>query len=387
MKNKTTLIVAAVLSGLLTNELQALEVDREVMPRITLGGRVITTVDIVDLDSNPNEEDHINLSDSTLLTRFDKRLYGNGVAGAVVGFKENESSVAFNQLHAFYWNKNVAAQLGRTRLRNTIVEFPLLRDDDLLSYTHVLNGSSDEEFDQIYGDQLSVDWIFDKKIQKLGLWGGTRRNGEDVVFANAPNGFDSYGGGYTYEQPEDLIYVKRIQHAGLWVDRQEVETVNNNTEWMTAVIAGIEFNVNDDPTNNWSMGLQAISNNGVDNVPSLAAVAERARAKSNALVASVRYTGRPHLLTRYQCAVTFAYKDYSDFTDATQWSIAPNMVYRIGQGIDLLGQVKYTDYGNALGGGNDTTVQIGIAFSLEAMFNDNIGERDSILNLEHGYIN
>lgn len=386
MNQIRVLTLAAILFGSLFTETQALEVDREVMPRITLGGRVITTVDFVDLDSDLNEEDHINLSDSTLITRFDKRLYGNGVAGAVVGFKENESSVAFNQLHAFYWNQNFAALLGRSRLRNTIVEFPLLRDDDLLSYTHVLNGSSDEEFDQIYGDQLSVDWIFDKKIQKLGLWGGTRRNGEEAVFANAPNGFDSYGAGYSYEQPEDLIFVKRIRHAGLWLDRQEVETTEN-TEWMTAVIAGIEFNVNDDPTKNWSMGLQAISNNGVDSVPSLASVAERARAKSNALVASVRYTGRPHLLTRYQYAITLAYKDYSDFTDATQWSIAPNIVYRIGQGVDLLGQVKYTDYGDGLGGGSDTTVQLGIAFSLETMFNDNIGERDSILNLEHGYIN
>ena len=386
MNQMRVLTLATIIFSLLIAETHALEVDREVMPRITLGGRVISTVDVVDLDSDPNEEDHINLSDSTLLTRFDKRLYGRGVAGAVVGFKENESSVAFNQLHAFYWNQNFAALLGRSRLRNTIVEFPLLRDDDLLAYTHVLNGSSDEEFDQVYGDQLSVDWIFDKKIQKLGLWGGTRRNGEDVVFANAPNGFDSVGAGYTYEQPEDLIYVKRIRHAGLWVDRQEVETAGN-TEWMTSVIAGIEFNINEDPTDNWSLGLQAISNNGIDNVPSLASVAERARAKSNAFVASVRYTGRPHLLTRYQCAITFAYKDYSDFDDATQWSIAPNMVYRIGQGIDLLGQVKYTDYGNGLGGGSDTTVQLGIAFSLETMFNDNIGERDSILNLEHGYIN
>jgi hypothetical protein len=29
---------------------------------------------------------------------------------------------------------------------------------------------------------------------------------------------------------------------------------------------------------------------------------------------------------------------------------------------------------------------LGMAFSLDAMFNDNIGERASILNLEHGYI-
>jgi hypothetical protein len=385
MNTRNTLITVAVLLGLVATELPALEVDREVIPRMTLGGRVIATLDYLDLDTDPDAKEQINLDDSSLLMRFDKRLYRNGVAGAVVGITENEHSVSFHQLNAFYWNQNYRAEIGRTRLRNSIVEFPLIRDDDLLSYTHVGNGSSNEEFDQLYGEQLVFDWIIDKQIQTVGIWGGTRRNGEDAIFTDAPYGIDSYGMGYTYEQPEDLIYVNRIRHAGVWLDRQEVESAGD-TQWMTAVIAGIEFNLNEDPSRNWSMGLQAIANDGIEGVASLASVAEQARAKSTALVASIRYTGRPYLLTRYQGAITVDYKDYSDFDQATQWSVAPSVVFRVGQGVDLLGQVKYTDYDTGLGDGSDTSVHIGIAFSLEAMFNDNIGERDSILNLEHGYI-
>lgn len=385
MNMRNTLITVIVLLGLVATELPALEVDREVMPRITLGGRVIATMDYLDLDSDPDAKEEINLHDSSLLMRFDKRLYRDGVAGGIVGFKEKEHSVTFHELNAFYWNQNYQAQIGRTRLRNSILEFPLIRDEDLLSYTHVGNASSDEEFDQVYGDHLAFDWIVDKQIQKVGLWGATRANGEDAIFADAPYGIDSYGVGYTYEQPEDLVYIRRIRHAGIWLDRQEVETAGE-TEWMTAIIAGIEFNLNDDPTKNWSMALQAITNDGIDNVASLASLSEQARAKSTAVVASIRYTGRPHLLTRYQGAITVAYKDYSDFNQAKQWSIVPSVVFRVGQGIDLLGQIKYTDYDAGLGDGSDTTIQLGIAFSLEAMFNDNIGERDSILNLEHGYI-
>ncbi|MGD8567583.1 MAG: hypothetical protein PVJ39_05825 [Gammaproteobacteria bacterium] len=383
--NKYLLMVVSLAAVLGAAEIQALEVDREVVPRMTLGGRVIATLDAVNLDSDPEAEDEINLSDSSLLTRFDKRLFSNGVAGAVVGLSENEASITFNQLHAFYWNRNYRAEIGRNRLRNSIIEFPLIRDDDLLAYTHVGNGSSNDEFDQIYGKHIAFDWVFDKKIQSLGLWAGTRRNGEETVFADAPSGIDSYGLGYTYEQPEDLVYVEKLRHAGVWLDRQQVETAGD-TEWMTAVIAGVEFNLNDDPGKNWSLALQAIANNGIDNVGGLASVAERARAKSNAFVASLRYTGRPHLLTRYQGAVTVAWKDYADFDNATQWSVAPSAVYRIGQGIDLIGQVKFTDYGAGLVDGSDTSVYLGIAFSLETMFNDNIGERDSILNLEHSYI-
>ena len=385
MKHMITVTTIALLLITSVTSVQALEVDREVAPRITLGGRVIATIDSMDLDSDPEEDEEINLSDSSLLMRFDKRLYTDGIAGAVVGLSDHDSEAVLNQLHAFYWNQNYKALLGRTRLRNTIVEFPLIRDDDLLTYTHVGNGSSNEEFDQIYGEHFAVDWIFDQKLQTVGLWAGTRGNGEDAMFSSAPDSFDSVGGGYTYEQAEDLIYVERIRHAGVWFDRQKVEMAGD-TEWMSSLIAGVEFNLNKDPTENWSMGIQAIVNNGIDNVASLASVAEQARAESNSIVASVRYTGRPHLLTRYQGALTLAYKDYSDFNNASQWSIAPSVIYRVGQGIDLLGQVKYTDYDDGLGGGEDTAVHIGIAFSLEAIFNDNIGERDSILNLEHGYI-
>jgi hypothetical protein len=374
---------------IVAQQVAALEVDREVLPRTTLGGRVIATVDAVDLDSDPTKEDEINLDDSSVIMRFDKRMYENGVAGAVVGFRDVEDSLRFHQLFAFYWNQDINAELGIMRLRNSIIEFPIIRDEDLLSYTHLGNASSNEEFDQLYGKQLAFDWFIDKKIQKVGVWTGTLGNGETP---DAPDGFDYYGAGYVYEQPEDLRYVKWIRHAGLYYDTQKVR-VGGNDEWMGAWIAGIELNLNMNPVNNWSVGLQAISNEGTGPITAADitytnpdAVSNQARAKYNSLVVDLRYTGRPMLLTRWQAAVTAAYKDYSDVNDAKQWSIVPNVVYRLGQGVDLLAQYKYTDYGNGLGGGSDNTFQVGVSFSLEAMYNDNIGERDSIINLEHGYI-
>jgi hypothetical protein len=382
--------VAAIISLLLVTQFTAaLEVDREVIPRVTLGGRVIATVDAFDLDSDPTREDEINLDDSSVLMRFDKRMYQDGVAGAVVGYRTFEEGLRFHQLFAFYWNQDINAEIGLTRVRNSIVEFPIIRDEDLLSYTHVGNASSNEEFDQLYGKHIAFDWFVDRKIQKVGVWTGTRGNEEGF---DAPDGFDYYGAGYIYEQPEDLRYVKWIRHAGIVYDTQKVR-IGGSDEWMGAWVAGIEFNLNMNPVSNWSMGLQAISSEGEGSVTAADisytnpdAVSNQARAKSNALVASLRYTGRPMLLTRWQTALTVAYKDYSDVTDATQLSVVPNVVYRLGQGVDLLAQYKYTDYGNGLGGGSDNTFQLGVSFSLEAMFNDNIGERDSIINLEHGYI-
>lgn len=389
MNFNITSIAAAVFLLLEAQYVTALEVDREVVPRVTLGGRVIATVDAVDLDTDPTKKDEVNLDDSSVLMRFDKRMYEGGVAGAVIGYRSIEESLRFHQLFVFYWNQNINAELGLTRTRNSLIEFPIIRDEDLLSYSHVGNASSNEEFDQLYSKQVAFDWFVDRKIQKLGIWTGTQPN-EDMI--DAPDGFDYYGAGYVYEQPEDLRYVKWIRHAGLIYDTQKVR-IGNSDEWMGAWVAGIEFNLNMNPVSNWSIGLQAISNEGVGSVSAADisytnpdAISNQARAKSSSMVASLRYTRRPMLLTRWQAAITAAYKDYSDVNDAEQWSIVPNVVYRLGQGVDLLAQYKYTDYGNGLGGGSDNTIQLGVSFSLEAMFNDNIGERDSIINLEHGYI-
>ena len=385
---KNLCIASVVAVSLLSGSVWALEVDREVMPRIQLGGRVMASVDGVDLDSEPEQESGLNLSDSSLLARFDKRLYAKGVGGATVGLTENGDNVVFHQLYGFYWNRDMAISIGRTRLRNTLLELPLMRDDDLLAYSHVGNASSNEEFDQLYADQLSFDWFVDQKIQRVGMWVGTRRNS----LAGAAEGFDSFGFGYVYEQPVDLRYVKRLRHAGVLMDAQKIETAADS-EWLQAWIAGGETNLNLDPRHSWSLAGQLIANGGIDGVPAAGllhgdanVVSQRAASQSTSLVLALRHTARPQLLTRYQAGLIAAYKDYADISDGSQWSLAASAFYRLGQGMDMLAQLKYTDYGAGLGGGNDTVAQVGLAFSFDARFNDTIGERDSILNLEHGYI-
>lgn len=380
-------IVLALVNGatLMGGSAQALEVDREVTPRITLGGRLITTVD----SDSESGDAGINIGDSSFAARFDKRMFENGVAGGVLGVKEVGGVVGFNQVHVFYWNQNYETRAGRTRLPNTLVEFPLVRDDDMLGMTHVGNGSSNEEFDQLFGKIVSFDWIVDQKVQKLGAWIGTRRNGDAADFPTAANGFDSYGASYRYEQPETMQYLKTIQSAGIALDAQKDSSVGN--PFYQALIAGTEFNLNRNPKSNWSMGAQAILNGGVPGVTladlndATDAVSNRARAKSAAFVTSLRYTRRPHLLTRLQAAVTVGYKSYD--VGGSELSIAPNLVYRIGQGVDVLAQYRNTQYNDGLTAIGPTNLfQIGLVFNLDAKFNDNIGERDSILNLEHGYI-
>ena len=382
-------ILMALFYVLVIPQVVALEVDREVLPRITVGGRVIGTLDVNNMDSLPERENEINIRDSLLLLRFDKRLFKDGVAGGVIGFEENEDTVQFHKFYAFMWNRDFQIVLGRTLLPNTLINFPTPHDADLLRYTHVGNGSSNTEFDQLHARLLSFDWYVDRKIQRLNIWTGMR--GEDTNIA-APTGFDSYGLGYQYEQPAELRYVKWLRHAGVLVDAQKL-TIGIRDEWMDAIILGAEFNLNLNPQANWSMAIQTIFNEGIDSITaadlndSVNAVANQSRAKSTSVVAGWRYTSRPNLLTRWQASISLGYKDYSDVSSASHWSVIPAYVYRVGLGVDLLAELIHTQYDNALyNGGEDNIIQLGIAFNLDARFNDNIGERSSILNLEHGYI-
>jgi hypothetical protein len=163
-----------------------------------------------------------------------------------------------------------------------------------------------------------------------------------------------------------------------------------------AVIAGAEFNLNRNPEHSWAVGVQGIYYDGFGGVDFDPAASEGAkrfalrRGKFWSAAASIRYTGRPNLLTRSRAALSFAYKDYPDKESASEFSIVPSYVYRLGHAIDLVGQYMYTHRDDGLAEMEDfeTVHQIvlGVSFGFDQVFNDQIGERQSILNLEHGYI-
>jgi hypothetical protein len=372
-----------------TSVSHALEVDRAVTPRITLAGKVVATADAVARDSEPTAESGINTGDSSLLLRLDKRLYGEDVGGAVVGISEHDDTVSFHQLNAFYRNQHYRVMVGRARLVNHVIEFSTLRDGDLLAYAHAGNGSSSDEFDQLYGEQLAVDLYPGGKVDRIALWGGERRN---TAGSDDPAGFDSYGLGYLYEQAEALRYVKWLRKAGVMIDSQQVLRAGGE-EWMRTVIAGADFNLNQNPEASWSLALQLIGNGGVDGVSGADVVhstsdhvMQRARAKSRSVVIELRHTRRPLLLTRWQGSVALAQKSFDDLDEAKQWSVVPALRYRLGAGVDLAAQASYTHFSDGLGGGSDRLVQVGLIFGLDTTFNDTFGERDSLLNLEHGYL-
>ena len=163
---------------------------------------------------------------------------------------------------------------------------------------------------------------------------------------------------------------------------------------MSALLGGAAINLTRNPLGNLEFRMQGVYNFGVDDLSDLgttplAGSLGRARAESLSLVGSLRLLSRPYQLDRFQAAITGGYKNFV-YREGSQFTIVPNVFFRLGQGVDVGLQYQYERFDEALaaqiGRRSDQSVMLTLSFRFQLMFNDYFGERDDILNMEHGYI-
>ncbi len=375
----------------------ARDVGADVVPRITIGGRLISTLEATWLSGEGREDEdayEVSIADSSILARFDRRLFDKSVGGAVVGlvFPDPDSdlpgSVFYHHVFAFLWDRGYRVEIGRTKLRSFLVEFPTLRDDDLLTFTEVRNGLSNadaEEFHQ-FGNHLALDLFRPGQRLRATAYLAQRIETDDA--GNVEDEFNLNSGGILLQRsvPEALKFSSRVRQAGIGWDVQKVDTGGDT--WKHALLAGGVVNLTMDPRDHWEAMAQVIYDTGAGK-PDLATYRGRALAESVSVAAAVNYRRSTFQVLRWKAGLTGAYKDYLD-GDASQWSAVPTLQYYLGDGVALLAQYQYTSRSGALaravGYDREHTVQVGLSFDFETTFNDYIGERDSILNLEHGYV-
>jgi hypothetical protein len=131
-----------------------------VPPEINFGGKMLVTADFLREDprtGNARNHDALNLSDSSLLLGFSKYLFTDSDYGfAVIGIKvpddetDLKDDIYLHQAHAGIGGKRYELLLGRSRLTNTLISFPTVREEDLLQYTHVANGQSNARADEYH---------------------------------------------------------------------------------------------------------------------------------------------------------------------------------------------------------------------------------------------
>jgi hypothetical protein len=392
-------IIAVTLVAIVSAPAGALEIDPLVPPEINLGGRVIATAAYVrdTDDAGGSDSQSVNdIADSSLLFGFAKYLFDSTAYGfGNFGVKLPEDGtdlgddIYVHEASVGIGDKRYELKLGRSRLGNTLLAFPTLRDDDLLDFTHVPNGSSSAEAEeyQIFGNVVEGRWWFTPSV---GLDAGFTARARTDAAGERISGEEFNGArlGLAYEVPESIKFTRGLRYAGIRLDAQRVNDQGPGlrSDRMNSWIAAAAFNLSDNPEATWNLDVQAIANAGTG-LQSIAEHVDRARAKSRALVAALRYGERPALQTRWQAALTLGVKDYSDFDQAKTYVVAPSYGYRLGSGVELLAQYQYAKNDTALaaatGVETERRVELGLMFSFAHTFNESVGERQSILNIEH----
>ncbi len=383
----------------LTTPVHALEIDPLVPPEINLGGRVIATAAHTREtdDAGGRDSTSVNdIADSSLLFGFSKYLfdstsYGFGNFGVKVpeDGTDLKDDLYVHEASVGIGGRHYEVKLGRSRLGSTLLALPTLRDGDLLDFTHVPNGSSAAEAEeyQIFGNVVEGRWWV---TRTFGLDAGFTARARTDAAGERLSGEEFNGArlGFAYELPEAIKFARGLRYAAIRLDAQRVNDQGPGlpSDRMASWIAAAAFNLSDNPEATWALDLQAIANEGTG-LQGIASRVERARTKSRALVAALRYGERPALQTRWQAALTLGVKDYRDFEQARAYALAPSFGYRLGSGVELLAQYRYTNNDTALaaatGVETEQRVELGLMFSLAHTFNESVGERQSILNLEH----
>ncbi len=380
----------------------ALEIDPRVPPEINFGGKMLVTADFLRDDprtGTAQSREVLNLSDSSLLFGFSKYLFTDNDYGfAVIGLKlpdhdtDLKDDIYLHQAHAGIGGGKYEILVGRSRLTNTLISFPTVRDEDLLAYTHVANGQSNARADeyQIFGGLVrGTYWI-----RPFWMIGGaiTARTGTDPAdLVNNPrtSGSEFNGGSLTfaYDVPEAIKFDRGTRFAGITVDRQNLDAMGTSPkDTKTALIAAVTYNVSNNPEKTLVLDVQGIVDGGAETT-SLASRVERNRAKNTAIATAVRYGHRPYLQTRWFAGVAAGWKKYGDFNDAVSYAVAPGWLYRLGSGVDFTVQYIYRKNRGELaavtGLDKEHEFLVGLSFAFDATFNETVGDSRSILNLEH----
>lgn len=377
----------------------------EVLPQIEIGFKTITTGNYYNNKGNAslnipilNEGDQVlsDFSDSYLMLGVSQKLYRGWRGQMVMGltFPDVNSGlgqVFYNQVMIKVENQKNIFKLGRSTSQSTLTEFSTFRDDDAIQYNYVLNPFSGgiNSQDNQYANVIEYTHILAQRFYLTF-------HGENYADFQNPSELDinGLGGSVLYRMPESQVWNRNVlQQVGFSVNNfinTPVDLSNGQKKTLTNLLATATFNLLPDPVHFMDFKIQAVKNFGLSDVKDITDYTSYSRTKSTAVFGMVRYLNRKLERPRYQISAGVGYKTFSDIgNDTKQWMLISNAFYRIGNNFDLLVQYKYNQNNGELRpllGNNQQRFQMGIAYTFNKIFNNQFDDRNSILNLEHGYI-
>ncbi|NOX38307.1 MAG: hypothetical protein GXO78_12315 [Calditrichaeota bacterium] len=372
----------------------------QVDPEIQLGARGVVSFN-TDILAHKTTTAVNDFSDTGLLTGFRQKLYNKFRGQLVIGFQfpDAESDLGqlfFHQTFILLEDQSNIIKLGRSRVRSAMIEFPTLRDDDALEFTDVLNpfSSGENTEDHQYGNVLEYAHIFNQRV-----W--LRIHGEHFTETPQPPAtaetdfsLNAIGFSLQYRVPPTQLWNRPlIQQVGIGFNNFLTDRPGYRSRWDRAlknVTTSFVINLKPDPIHFVDFRAQAIYNVGFEEVKQVTDFFTLTRARALATFASFRYLLRKLERPALQVALSAGYKTFPDLQNKTdQFQLVANLFYRLGDNFDAVAQVQFRQFNGdlrALYGESDTRIQFGFVYSIDQSWNNQFDDRESLLNLEHGYI-
>ena len=372
----------------------------QVNPEIQLAARGVISFN-TDFSSQTTTTTENDFSDSGLLLGFKQKLYNKLRAQLVIGFQFPDADSDLGQVffhHTFIKveSKSDILTIGRTRVKSSLIEFPTLRDDDALYYTDALNpfSSGENSEENQYGNVLEGVHIFNQRY-----W--LRIHGEHFTESPKPPAafetdfsINAIGLSFQYRVPETQLWNRPfLQQVGIGLnnfltDRSGYSSVIDRT--LKVLSFSSVLNLKPDPVNFIDFRSQIIYNTGFDEIKQITNYPEMTRTKSLAAFTSIRYLYRRLERPTCQLSASFGYKTFPGLTNnSSQWQIVVSNFFRIGEKFDIAIQLQHQQfYGDLINifSKNQTSIQVGFVYSIDQSWNNQFDDRESLLNLEHGYI-
>ena len=372
----------------------------QVSPEIQLGARGVMSFN-TDITGNKKATSVNDFSDTGLLLGFRQKMYSNFRGQLVIGlqFPDADSDlgqVFFHQTFIKIEDQKNILKMGRSRVLSALIEFPTLRDDDALLLTDVLNpfSSGENTEDNQYGNVIEASHVFAQRY-----W--VRLHGEH--FTKSPKAplssetdfsLNALGLALEYRVPETQIWNRpRIQQLGLSLNNFLTDRKGYSNRFdrtlKNILVSGI-FNLWPDPVYFVDARFQVVYNLGFDDVKRINTFYDLTRATAAAHFFSLRFLYRKLERPTLQLALSGGFNVFPNLTRETrQWQVIANAFYRLGENFDLALQIQLSQFSGdlkAMYGKSETRFQFGFVYSVDQRWNKQFDDRNSLLNLEHGYI-
>ena len=372
----------------------------QVSPEIQLGARGVISFN-TDISGSQKATSVNDFSDTGLLLGFRQKLYNRFRGQLVIGlqFPDADSDlgqVFFHQTFLRIEDQKNILKMGRSRVQSALIEFPTLRDDDALFLTDVLNpfSSGENTEDNQYGNVIEAAHVFAQRYW-LRLHGEHfTKTPQQPATAETDFSLNAVGASFVYRVPETQIWNRPfIQQIGLGfnnflTDRRGYSSHFDKT-LKNILVSGI-FNIKPDPIYFVDARFQVVYNLGFKEVKTVGSFYDLTRAAAAAHFFSLRFLYRKLERPTLQLALSGGFKVFPNLTNKTrQWQVIANAFYRLGENFDTVLQIQQTRFTGdlqALYGKTETRFQIGLVYSIDQRWNKQFEDRNSLLNLEHGYI-